>query len=132
MFDPCPPGYCIPPRGAFGEIPAEYACTYVSDEWTKEPYGWRWTGGTGDFFPSTGNFDVAGLIGETSEKMLYWTAESFGNGSAGFGKAATLFVAFNDIYYGIYPLLDATIAGSWYSYGARAYAASVRCVKEQK
>lgn len=132
MFDPCPPGYCIPPRGAFGEIPSEYACTYVSDEWTKEPYGWRWTGGTGDFFPSTGNFDVSGLVGETSEKMLYWTAESFGNGSAGFGKAATLFVAFNDIYYGIYPLLDATIAGSWYSYGARAYAASVRCVKEQK
>ena len=91
IFDPCPVGYCVPPRGAFGEIPSEYACSYVSDEWTKEAYGWRWSGGNGDFFPSTGNFDVSGLIGETSEKMLYWTAESFGNGTSGFGKAATLF-----------------------------------------
>lgn len=132
IFDPCPPGYCVPPQGAFGKVPAEYACSYVSDQWTKEAYGWRWTGGNGDFFPSVGNFDVSGLIGETSEKMLYWTAESFGNGTAGYGKAATLFVAFNDIYYGIYPLLDPTIAESWYSYGARAYGASVRCVREQK
>lgn len=130
IFDPCPAGYCVPPRGAFGEIPADYACSYVSEEWQREPYGWRWSGGNGDYFPSTGNLDVSGLIGETSEKMLYWTAESFGNGGAGFGKAATLFVAFNDIYYGIYPLLDATVAGSWYSYGARAYAAPVRCVRE--
>ncbi|MEE0863535.1 MAG: BACON domain-containing protein [Alistipes sp.] len=131
IFDPCPVGYCVPPRGAFGEIPAEYACTYLSDDWTKEAYGWRWSGGNGDFFPAVGNYDVSGLIGETSEKMLYWTAESFGNGASGFGKAATLFVAFNDIYYGIYPLLDATVAGSWYSYGARSYGASVRCVREE-
>ena len=132
IFDPCPPGYCVPPRGAFGQIPGEYACTFVSDEWTKEAFGWRWSGGTGDFFPATGNYDVSGLIGETSEKMLYWTAESFGNGTSGFGKAATLFVAYNDIYYGIYPLLDDTVAASWYSYGARAYGASLRCVREQK
>ena len=131
IFDPCPPGYCVPPCGAFGEIPSEYACSFVSDEWSKEDYGWRWTGGNGDFFPATGNFDVSGLIGETSEKMLYWTAESFGNGTSGFGKAATLFVAFNDVYYGIYPLLDAAVASSWYSYGARAYGAALRCVKEQ-
>ena len=129
IFDPCPPGYCVPPRGAFGEIPVEYACSYVSDEWTKEEYGWRWTGGNGDFFPAVGNYDVSGLMGETSERMLYWTAESFG--TSGFGKAATLFVAFNDVYYGIYPLLDETVASSWYSYGARAYGASVRCVREQ-
>ncbi len=132
IYDPCPPGYCVPPCGAFGEIPAEYACSYVSNEWTKEDYGWRWSGGNGDFFPSTGNLDVSGLIGETSEKMLYWTAESFGGGASGMGKSATLFVAFNDIYYGIYPLLDASIAESWYSYGARAYGAAVRCVREQK
>lgn len=132
LFDPCPPGYCVPPRGAFGEIPSEYACSYVSDEWTKEEYGWSWSGGNGDFFPATGNFDVSGLVGETSEKMLYWTAESFGGGTSGFGKAATLFVAYNDVYYGIYPLLDESVAGSWYSYGARAYGAALRCVKEQK
>lgn len=132
IFDPCPPGYCVPPRGAFGEIPSEYACTFISDEWTKEDYGWTWTGGNGDFFPAVGNYDVSGLIGETSERMLYWTAESFGNGTSGFGKAATLFVAYNDIYYGIYPLLDESVAASWYSYGARAYGASVRCVKETK
>ena len=132
MFDPCPPGYCVPPRGAFGEIPSEYACSYVSDEWSKEEFGWRWTGGNGDFFPATGNYDVSGLIGETSERMLYWTAESFGNGTSGFGKAATLFVAFNDVYYGIYPLLDPSVAGAWYSYGARASAAAVRCVRVQK
>ena len=63
--------------------------------------------------------------------MLYWTAESFGAGALGFGKAATLFVAFNDVYYGIYPLLDPSVAGAWYSYGARASAAAVRCVREQ-
>lgn len=132
MFDPCPPGYCVPPRGAFGEIPSEYACSYVSNEWSKEEFGWRWTGGNGDFFPATGNYDVSGLIGETSERILYWTAESFGNGTSGFGKAATLFVAFNDVYYGIYPLLDPSVAGAWYSYGARASAAAVRCVRVQK
>lgn len=131
MFDPCPPGYCVPPRGAFGYIPSEYACTFVSDEWSAEEHGWRWSGGNGDYFPATGNFDVSGLIGETSEKMLYWTAESFGAGALGFGKAATLFVAFNDVYYGIYPLLDPSVAGAWYSYGARASAAAVRCVREQ-
>lgn len=132
IFDPCPVGYCVPPRGAFGAIPAEYACSYVSDEWTKGEYGWTWTGGNGDFFPAVGNYDVSGLIGETSERMLYWTAESFGSGVSGLGKAATLFVAFNDIYYGIYPLLDESVGASWYSYGARAYGASVRCVKEMK
>lgn len=132
IFDPCPPGYCVPPRGAFGEIPDDYACSYVSDEWKKESCGWRWRGGNGDYFPAVGNLDVSGLIGETSERILYWTAEEFGAETAGFGKAATLFVAFGDVYYGIYPLLDATQAGAWYSYGARAYAASVRCVKEHK
>lgn len=132
IFDPCPPGYCVPPRGAFGEIPSEYACSYVNNEWEKKPYGWRWRGGNGDFFPSVGNLDVSGLMGETSERILYWTAEEFGAGTSGFGKAATLFVAYNDVYYGIYPLFDPSVAGSWYSYGARACAASVRCVKESK
>lgn len=132
IFDPCPVGYVVPPVGAFGEIPAEYACSYVNRQWQAESCGWTWTGGNGDYFPSVGNFDVSGFIGETSERMLYWTAESFGGGAAGFGKAATLFVAYNDVYYGIYPLLDAAIAGSWYSYGARCYGASVRCVKEQR
>ena len=129
-FDPCPPGYCVPPRGAFGEIPEGYACTYGADEWTMEQYGWRWTGGNGDFFPSTGNLDVSGLMGDTSERVLYWTAECFGSGAEGFGKAATLFVAFNEVFYGVYPIMDPAEAASWYSYGARAAAAPVRCVRE--
>ena len=49
---------------------------------------------------------------------------------SGFGKAATLFVAFNEVYYGIYPILDAAEAAAWYSYGAKCFAAPVRCVKE--
>lgn len=130
IFDPCPPGYAVPPCGAFGTLESGYACTYVSTEWEVADYGWRWRGGNGDYFPSTGNLDVSGLIGETSEKMLYWTAESFGSGASGFGKSATLFVAFNDVYYGIYPILDPNEASAWYSYGARCYAAPVRCVKE--
>ena len=72
----------------------------------------------------------SGLVGETSERMLYWTAESDNETMLPLGKAATLFVAYNEIYYGVYPLLDESVAASWYSYGARAYAASVRCVKE--
>ena len=40
-----------------------------------------------------------------------------GSGIEGYGKAGLLFVAYNDIYYGIYPLLDPANAGSWYSYG---------------
>lgn len=132
IFDPCPPGWAVPPRGAFGEIPEGYACEYVGRSWEKNAYGWTWKGGNGDFFPSTGNLDVSGLIGETSERMLYWTAETFGSGSQGFGKAAMLFIAFNDVYYGIYPILDEAEAASWYSYGAKCYAAPVRCVKEDK
>lgn len=132
IFDPCPVGYAVPPTNAFANMPLDYACTYLSDEWTKEDYGWTWTEGNGDYFPAAGNFDVSGLIGETSEKMLYWTAQTFGNGYQGFGKSAQLFVAYNDIYYGIYPLLDVAEAGSWYSYGARCIGASVRCVKQQK
>ena len=130
IFDPCPPGYAIPPRGAFDDIQDGYACTYVDREWERNAYGWTWKGGNGDYFPSTGNLDVSGLIGETSEKMLYWTAETFGSGASGFGKAATLFVAFNEVYYGIYPILDAAEAAAWYSYGAKCFAAPVRCVKE--
>ena len=130
IFDPCPPGYAVPPRGAFDEIQEGYACTYVDREWERNAYGWTWKGGNGDYFPSTGNLDVSGLIGETSEKMLYWTAETFGTGSNGFGKAGTLFVAFNEVYYGIYPILDAAEAAAWYSYGAKCFAAPVRCVKE--
>lgn len=130
IFDPCPVGYAVPPHGAFGEIPAEYACSYVNRAWSREATGWCWTGGNGDYFPSAGNLDVSGLMGETAERMLYWTAEEFGGGASGFGKAATLFVAYNEVYYGIYPLLDESIAASWYSYGARSTAASIRCVKE--
>lgn len=130
IFDPCPPGYAVPPRGAFDDIQEGYACTYVDREWERNAYGWTWKGGNGDYFPSTGNLDVSGLIGETSEKMLYWTAETFGSGASGFGKAATLFVAFNEVYYGIYPILDAAEAAAWYSYGAKCFAAPVRCVKE--
>ena len=130
IFDPCPPGYAVPPRGAFDDIQDGYACTYVDREWERNAYGWTWKGGNGDYFPSTGNLDVSGLIGETSEKVLYWTAETFGSGASGFGKAATLFVAFNEVYYGIYPILDAAEAAAWYSYGAKCFAAPVRCVKE--
>ena len=132
IFDPCPPGYAVPPCGAFGTLNTEYACTYVSREWEEASCGWTWRGGNGDYFPSSGNLDVSGLIGETGERMLYWTAETFGDSTIGFGKSATLFVAFNDIYYGVYPILDPMEAGAWYSYGARCYAAPVRCVKEQK
>jgi hypothetical protein len=132
IFDPCPVGYVMPPKGAFGNLPDGYACSYVSDEWKVADHGWEWSGGNGDYFPSSGNLDVSGLIGETSEKMLYWSAEPMGSGSQGFGKAATLFVAYNDVYYGVYPLMDPAEGASWYSYGARCYAASVRCVKEQK
>lgn len=132
IFDPCPVGYAVPPCGAFGTLDRNYACSYVSDEWETASCGWRWRGGNGDYFPSSGNLDVSGLIGETGEKMLYWTAETFGTSENSFGKSATLFVAFNDVYYGIYPILDPAEAGAWYSYGARCYAASVRCVKESK
>ncbi len=132
IFDPCPAGYVVPPKGAFTELPDGYACSYVSDEWEASENGWVWSGGNGDYFPSSGNLDVSGLIGETGEKLLYWTAESMGSGVEGFGKAATLFVAYNDVFYGVYPLMDPAEGASWYSYGARCYAASVRCVKEQK
>lgn len=132
IFDPCPPGYAVPPRGAFDDIPSGYACTYVDDEWEMKDYGWTWKNGNGDYFPSSGNLDVSGLIGETSEKLLYWTAETFGSGTGGFGKAAVLFAAFNELYYGMYPVLDENDASAWYSYGAKCSAASVRCVKETK
>lgn len=126
IFDPCPVGYAVPPRSAFGPLNSDYACTYVDREWEESSCGWSWKGGNGDYFPSSGNLDVSGLIGETGERMLYWTAENFGD----FGKSATLFVAFNDVYYGVYPILDPSEAAAWYSYGARCCAASVRCVKE--
>ena len=129
IFDPCPAGYCVPPAGAFGYLDKDYACAYVNNQWRKESYGWTWTDGE-SYFPAVGNLDVSGLIGETSERMLYWTAESDNEKMLPLGKAATLFVAYNEIYYGVYPLLDESVAASWYSYGARAYAASVRCVKE--
>lgn len=129
LFDPCPAGYAVPPQGAYGDVPEGYACTDVNKEWTKHDFGWSWSGGNGDYFPSTGNFDVSGLIGETSERLLYWTAKSYGSGTNGFGKAGTLFVAFDEVYYGVYPILDGAEAAAWYSYGARCYGAAVRCVK---
>ena len=129
LFDPCPAGYAVPPQNAFGQVPDGYACTDVNKEWTMGDFGWTWSGGNGDYFPSTGNFDVSGLIGETAERLLYWTAKSYGSRTNGFGKAGTLFVAFDEVYYGVYPILDGAEAAAWYSYGARCYGASVRCVK---
>lgn len=129
LFDPCPAGYCVPPQNAFGEVPDGYACTDVNKEWTKQDYGWSWSGGNGDYFPSSGNFDVSGLIGETSERLLYWTTKSYGSRTNGFGKSGTLFVAFDEVYYGVYPILEGEEAAAWYSYGARCYGAAVRCVK---
>ncbi len=132
IFDPCPVGYVVPPVGAFTAIPEGYACsTFGRNEWQESDYGWTWRGGNGDYFPSAGNLDVSGLMGETSEKPLYWTSESFGSASQGFGKAAMLFEAYGDLYYGIYPILDPSEAAAWYSYGAKCMAASVRCVKEK-
>ncbi len=130
IFDPCPVGYVVPPTGAFGEIPAGYACTYGDRDWSMGDYGWDWNVGEGLHFPRVGNFDVSGLIGETSERILYWTAESFGSNYEGFGKAAMLFEAFDEIFYGIYPILDPAEMAAWYSYGAKCIGASVRCVKE--
>ena len=66
---------------------------------------------------------------ENSERLLYWTTKSYGSGTNGFGKAGTLFVAFDEVYYGVYPILDGEEAAAWYSYGARCYGAAVRCVK---
>lgn len=129
IFDPCPAGYAVPPQSAFGQVPDGYACTDVNKEWTKADFGWTWSGGNGDYFPSAGNFDVSGLIGETAERLLYWTTKSYGSRTNGFGKSGTLFVAFDEVYYGVYPILDGEEAAAWYSYGARCYGASVRCVK---
>lgn len=129
MFDPCPAGYCVPPAGAFGTLHEDYACSILSSKWSKERYGWRWVEGD-SFFPAVGNLDVSGLMGDTSERMLYWTAEYDHDLMRPLGKAATLFIAYDDVYYGIYPLVEESEAAAWYSYGARAYAASVRCVRE--
>lgn len=132
IFDPCPPGYVVPPRGAFWKLASGEAAYMVTEEWTLEECGWSWSGGNGDYFPNSGNFDVSGLIGETGEKLLYWTAESFGAEARGFGKAGMLFEAYNEVCYGIYPIVDPAEAAAWYSYGAKCFAAPVRCVKEQK
>lgn len=132
IFDPCPVGYVVPPTGAFDYIPSGYACTDVTSDWKQEEYGWKWQSSQDSYFPSAGNFDVSGLIGETGEKPLYWTSESFGSDIQGYGKAAMLFEAFDGLYYGIYPILDPQEAASWFSYGAKCMGASVRCVKEQK
>lgn len=132
IFDPCPAGYAVPPAGAFDEVPDGYACTYLGGDWQPTEYGWNWTSAERLHFPSSGNFDVSGLMGETGENPLYWSGESFGSGNQGFGKAAMFFEAFDDVYYGIYPILDSAEAASWFSYGAKCIAASVRCVKEIK
>lgn len=128
IFDPCPAGYVVPTQNSFGSTGDKYFVG-VETEWTKDEYGFRWTGGTGDYFPLTGYYYSNGRLFYASEDMGYWTAMYMHDPNVG-GKSACLF--FDSFYqylkFGIeyfnYPWDD------FFSMGTRAFGMPIRCVKE--
>ena len=146
IFDPCPAGYTVPTQGSYTTL-GEDGYVDITSSWTKEKFGWRWTGGNGDYFPLAGyygggtymNFGYTSLAC-TGEELGYWTAMMTRDVSFG-GKTNVLHTytedyGFNDV--------DSTYEQSvnfgteWYgnafydytSMGARTYGMPLRCVKE--
>lgn len=87
IFDPCPPGYTIPPIEAIaGSMP-----TPITDMWRYEAdddgnfWGFYWKDGTDDYFPFTGRYYYTdgGHIGDSGNYGSYWTRHSVGEGNTG-------------------------------------------------
>ncbi|MDD6253418.1 MAG: BACON domain-containing protein [Candidatus Cryptobacteroides sp.] len=126
IFDPCPPGYVVPTQGSYATVGADQWLDLVTDDWVRADYGYVWTKGTGDYFPCAGGMDVSGRLRYTGEDMMYWSAKELDN--VNYGKAGGLvslyhYVAFGAVYENN-PFTD------FYSFGARCWAAPIRCVKE--
>ena len=142
IFDPCPAGYVVPRSSAFcANIPDDNGYSrvdIVSEEgkedvtdWEEEEngYGYIWKSGGNAFFPKSGYLNYMGDVRRASEELLYWTADPTAKavGDA-WGRSNCLFMNLGRIFAGI-----ENQKSSYYdpvSYGARAYAGSVRCVKE--
>ncbi len=142
IFDPCPAGYVVPRSSAFcAEIPDDNGYSRVDlvsedgkddvTDWEEEEngYGFIWKSGGNAFFPKSGYLSYMGEVRRASEEFLYWTADPTAEavGDA-WGRSNCLFMNLGRIFAGI-----ENHKSNYYdptSYGARAFAASVRCVKE--
>lgn len=78
VFDPCPPGYRVPPVEAFtGDGPDD-----ESPGWTGADYGKVWSGAGGSYFPCSGLMVLStGLISYTGSLGVYWSRTP-GSGTA--------------------------------------------------
>lgn len=134
IFDPCPPGYVVPTQGSYGTVTVNNFLCYLNydgstisnETWMQTDYGYVWVGGSGDYFPASGMLSVYGTMGYTSREVNYWTAKQLDNSH--YGKACGLFSADGYLYYGADYIGNALY--DIYSFGARGWAAPIRCVKE--
>lgn len=141
IFDPCPAGYVVPRSSAFATIPTDAGYKRIDvisedgkddvTDWEEEEngYGYIWKSGGNAFFPKSGYLNYMGDIRRSSEEFLLWcadpTPEAVGDV---WGRSNCLFFNAGRIFAGIEKQNS-----NYYdpvSFGARAYAGSVRCVKE--
>lgn len=141
IFDPCPAGYVVPKANAFATLGDSDAYKLVStvygdnDEvvstpWTEDEdgYGWYWADCENAFFPKAGMIGVMGSLSYTNECVYYWTADPMPSTKDVWGRSHCLFTNQGRLFFGI-----EYYGNSYYdpySYGARAFGGSVRCVKE--
>ncbi len=142
IFDPCPAGYAVPKSQAFGTINADLGYSQIgvdfdeagnktADNWTEDEngYGFVWNhGGNNAYFPKSGSLGLFGSPQYACEEMLYWAADIADNELDGWGRANCLFMNGGYVYVGIERTGQILYDPS--GYGARAYGANVRCVKE--
>ena len=109
VYDPCPPGFCVPTGNLYYYANSNSGQT----AWQSTPPGRNWTvNGTPIFFPASGlrNYS-SGSLGNVGSYGCYWSASAYGSN------------------YGHYLYFN---SGYWYwNYSIRAYGFPVRAVAEE-
>ena len=126
IFDPCPAGYVVPGPDTYavGFDPSKIAVN-ISDDWDEGLLGYNWKSCGNAYYPCTGMLYLSGQPVHSGQYLLYWTAQPHYTYLS--GAACCLFTTGSAVAYGVEytPYIY-----DMYGFGARAYGASVRCIKE--
>ncbi|MGP1393586.1 MAG: hypothetical protein ACTTK1_06425, partial [Candidatus Cryptobacteroides sp.] len=87
VYDPCPPGFCLPPNGAFTGFTRSGNNSNIPSEWNVSGNfnnGWHFrtvlkgeSGGETIFFPALGYCTPNGNVTDAGRRGLYWLSVSY-------------------------------------------------------
>ena len=105
VYDPCPPGFCLPPNGAFtgftitGRNSSDPSESNVSGPFNK---GWHFrtvlageSGGETIFFPILGYRETDGMLLLVGSYVYYWSIVPYNLEYSGPGFGCSMFLNFN-------------------------------------